>query len=67
MIGYIVTYTKVTGGATLYEAFQRSVSQCYLVNLPGMITYGIRVGLLSNGSETIWSEEVFATTLERGG
>ena len=67
VIGYNVTYTKVNRGQPLHKAvFQISVAGAYITNLPGMTTYNIKVGLMRDGGETIWSEEVLAATLPRG-
>ena len=67
VIGYNVTYTKVNRGQPLHKAvFQISVAGAYITNLPGMTTYSIKVGLMRDGGETIWSEEVVASTLPRG-
>lgn len=67
VIGYNVTYTKVNRGQPLHKAvFQISVAGAYITNLPGMTTYNIKVGLMRDGGETIWSEEVLASTLPRG-
>ena len=65
--GYNVTYTKVNSGQHLHKAvFQVVVAGTYIADLPGMTTYEIKVGLMRDGGETIWSEEVFASTLPRG-
>ena len=65
--GYNVTYTKVNNGQPLHKAvFQIRASGTYIANLPGMTTYEIKVGLMRDGGETIWSEEVLASTLPRG-
>ena len=65
--GYNVTYTNVNSGQALHKAvFQFGVAGTYIANLPGMTTYKIEVGLMRDGGETIWSEEVLATTLPRG-
>ena len=65
--GYNVTYTKVNSGQPLHKAvFQICAAGTYIANLPGMTTYEIKVGLMRDGGETIWSEEVLASTLPRG-
>ena len=67
VVGYNVTYTKVNSGQPLHKAvFQISAAGTYIANLPGMTTYKIKVGLMRDGGETIWSEEVVVSTLPRG-
>ena len=55
-----------SGGATQYVLNQRNAYLVHLVNLRGMTTYTIKVGLVTINDVTIWSEEVSANTPQGG-
>ncbi len=61
-----MTYAAVSGGPTWHVVLQRDASWVDLVNLRGMTTYSIEVGLLVANIETFWSEEVLCSTLPGG-
>ena len=64
--GYNVTYMMASGGTTQHVLNQRNIYLAHLVNLHGMTTYRIKVGLVTINDETIWTEEVSANTPQGG-
>ena len=60
--GYMVVYNMVSGGPSWNVKLQRNASRVDLVNLRGLTTYSIKLGLLAFENEILWSEEMFCST-----